>query len=82
VGHFLDLAAIKPGEAVLDLGSGSGTDPFLAALAGGANGRVIGVDMTEEQLAKSRRLVVEAGFGKIAFRHIERPAVEPEDFDS
>src|ERR687897_1869022 len=48
VGYFLDLAAITPGEAVLDLGSGSGTDSFLAALACGSNGRVIGVDMTEE----------------------------------
>jgi arsenite methyltransferase len=83
VGYFLDLAAIEPGEAVLDLGSGSGTDSFLAALAGGANGRVIGVDMTEEQLAKSRRLAVEAGFGNVDFRvgYIERPPVEPEGFD-
>jgi protein-L-isoaspartate O-methyltransferase len=42
VGYFLDVAAIEPGEAVLDLGSGSGTDSFLAALAVGSNGRVIG----------------------------------------
>jgi arsenite methyltransferase len=83
VGYFLDLAAIEPGEAVLDLGSGSGTDSFLAALAGGSNGRVIGVDMTEQQLAKSRRLAVEAGFGNVDFRagYIERPPVEPEGFD-
>jgi arsenite methyltransferase len=83
VGYFLDLAAIEPGEAVLDLGSGSGTDSFLAALAGGSNGRVIGVDMTDEQLAKSRRLAVEAGFGNVDFRvgYIERPPVEPEGFD-
>jgi arsenite methyltransferase len=46
---------------VLDLGSGSGTDSFLAALAGASNGRVVGIDMTEEQLAKSRRWAVEAG---------------------
>ena len=79
VGYFLDVAAIEPGEAVLDLGSGSGTDSFLAALAVGSNGRVIGVDMTEEQLAKSRRLAVEAGFGNVDFRvgYIERPPVEP-----
>jgi arsenite methyltransferase len=83
VGYFLDLAAIKPGEAVLDLGSGSGTDSFLAALAGGATGRVVGVDMTDEQLAKSRRLAVEAGFGNVDFRvgYIERPPVEPQGFD-
>jgi arsenite methyltransferase len=83
VGYFLDLAAIKPGEAVLDLGSGSGTDSFLAALAGGATGRVVGVDMTDEQLAKSGRLAVEAGFGNVDFRvgYIERPPVEPQGFD-
>src|ERR671914_1685008 len=52
VGYFLDLAAIEAGEAVLDLGSGSGTDSFLAALAGGSSGEVIGIDMTEQQLAK------------------------------
>jgi arsenite methyltransferase len=83
VGYFLDLAAIQPGEAVLDLGSGSGTDSFLAALVGASNGRVIGVDMTEQQLAKSRRLAVEGGFGNVDFRvgYIERPPVEPESFD-
>jgi SAM-dependent methyltransferase len=83
VGYFLDLAAIEPGEVVLDLGSGSGTDSFLAGLAGGSNGRVIGVDMTEEQLAKSRRLAVDGGFGNVDFRagYIETPPVEPEGFD-
>ena len=54
VGYFLDLAAITPGETVLDLGSGSGTDSLLAALATGNDGHVIGVDMTSAQLAKSR----------------------------
>jgi arsenite methyltransferase len=83
VGYFLDLAAIAPGEVVLDLGSGSGTDSFLAALAGGSSGRVIGVDMTDEQLDKSRRLAVEGGFGNVDFRvgYIERPPVEPKGFD-
>ena len=51
------------GEAVLDLGSGSGTDSFFAALLVGAGGRVVGVDFTAEQLAKARRLAAEAGFG-------------------
>ena len=54
VGYFLDLAAIGAGETVLDLGSGSGTDSFLAARAAGGDGRVIGVDMTDAQLAKAR----------------------------
>src|SRR5205814_2278720 len=56
VGYFLDLAAIAPGEKVLDLGSGSGMDSFLAALATGPDGRVVGVDMTEQQLGKARGL--------------------------
>ena len=64
VGYFLDLAAIEPGETVLDLGSGSGTDSFLAALAAGADGRVIGVDMTDAQLAKARRLAARHGFAQ------------------
>src|SRR5918999_1916670 len=47
VGHHLDLAALQPGEAVLDLGSGSGTDAFCAAVLVGDAGRVVGVDMTD-----------------------------------
>jgi arsenite methyltransferase len=83
VGHFLDLAAIAPGEAVLDLGSGSGMDSFLAALAAGPHGRVVGVDMTDEQLAKARRLAAEAGVDNVEFLHgyIEEPPVDAEAFD-
>src|ERR687892_1304464 len=83
VGYFLDLAAIEAGEAVLDLGSGSGTDSFLAAVAAGLDGRVVGIDMTEQQLAKARRLAVEGGFGNVDFRvgYIERPPVEPGAYD-
>ena len=49
-------ANIQPGEIVLDLGSGSGLDCFLAAKAVGRRGRAIGVDMTPEMLAKSREI--------------------------
>src|SRR5262245_42210247 len=48
------IASLKAGETVLDLGSGAGVDCFLAARSVGANGRVIGVDMTPEMLTKAR----------------------------
>jgi arsenite methyltransferase len=83
VGYFQDLAAIEVGEAVLDLGSGSGTDTFVAALRTGAEGRVVGVDMTDEQLAKARRLADEAGFTQASFQagYIEEPPVGAAGFD-
>jgi arsenite methyltransferase len=83
VGHFLQLAGLEPGERVLDLGSGSGMDSFLAAAAVAPQGRVVGVDMTDEQLAKSRRLATEAGFDNVEFRegYIEDPPVDPGAFD-
>ncbi len=56
-GNPAALAALKPGEIVLDLGSGGGFDVFVAGRKVGAEGRVIGVDMTAEMLAKARRNV-------------------------
>lgn len=67
VGCHLDLAALAPGEAVLDLGSGSGTDVFCAAVEVGRSGRVVGVDFTHEQLAKAARLRDRDGFEQISF---------------
>jgi SAM-dependent methyltransferase len=83
VGHFLDLATIEPGDAVLDLGSGSGMDSFLSALAAGPDGRVVGIDMTDEQLAKARRLAAEATIDNVEFvqGYIENPPVDEEAFD-
>src|SRR4029077_14929495 len=49
------IAALKPGEVVLDLGSGGGFDCFLIGPKVGASGRAIGVDMTPDMLAKARR---------------------------
>jgi arsenite methyltransferase len=68
VGYYFDLAQLKLGDRVVDLGSGSGMDSFIAALHVGAAGRVSGVDMTDEQLAKAERLRRAAGVGTIAYR--------------
>jgi arsenite methyltransferase len=83
VGYFLDLAAIEPDDTVLDLGSGSGMDSFLAGLATGPSGRVIGVDMTDKQLAKAERLAREEDVAGVEFRqgYIERPPVEDATVD-
>src|SRR5512145_3110844 len=63
VGYYFDLADLRAGETVVDLGSGSGTDSFIAAHKVGKTGTVIGIDMTDEQLAKAERLRGAAGFG-------------------
>lgn len=65
VGHHLDLAALREGEVVVDLGSGSGTDLFCAAVLVGPAGRAIGIDMTAAQLAKAGRLRDAAGLGHV-----------------
>lgn len=62
------IASLQPGERVLDLGSGGGFDSFLAARAVGETGLVIGVDMTPEMIAKSRRNAEKAGFENLDFR--------------
>jgi arsenite methyltransferase len=67
VGYHLDLAGLAAGEAVLDLGSGSGTDVFCAATQVGPEGRVAGVDFTHEQLAKAARLRDASGFMQVDF---------------
>jgi arsenite methyltransferase len=56
VGYHLDLASLADGEAVLDLGSGSGTDVFCCAVQVGRAGLAAGVDFTREQVAKAQRL--------------------------
>jgi ubiquinone/menaquinone biosynthesis C-methylase UbiE len=80
VGFFFDLADLHHGEAVLDLGSGSGMDACYAALLVGPAGRVMGVDFTTEQLDKARRLATETGLGQVEFREgrIEDPPVDDE----
>lgn len=68
VGYYFDLADLQKGETVLDLGSGSGMDTFLAALRVGEAGRVIGVDMTDAQLEKAEVLRSRSGAHNVHFR--------------
>jgi len=67
VGHYFHLADVKAGETVVDLGSGSGMDTFIAALKVGPRGKVIGVDMTDEQRAKAERLRDRDGFQNVTY---------------
>ena len=62
------IAAMKPGETVVDLGSGAGFDCLLAAKQVGAEGRVIGVDMTHEMLKKARENAAKVGAANVEFR--------------
>lgn len=67
-GNPQTLAALKPGETVLDLGSGGGIDCFFAARAVGEKGRVIGVDMTPEMISKARGNLLKIGLRNVEFR--------------
>lgn len=84
VGWFFDLADLREGEAVLDLGSGSGMDAFFAALRVGPTGRVVGIDMTDAQLEKADRLRAEHDFDQVSFRagRIEQLPVDDASVDA
>lgn len=83
VGYFFDLADVRQGERILDLGSGSGTDSFAAAALVGPAGRVSGVDLTPEQLHKAERLRAAAGLAHVDFveGNIEALPFEDGTFD-
>ncbi len=83
VGYHFDLADIQAGEKVVDLGSGSGMDSFVAALKAGKSGEVAGVDMTEAQKAKAERLRVSRGLSNVSFHkgYLEAIPLGNESFD-
>jgi arsenite methyltransferase len=68
VANPFSLRAVRPGERVVDVGSGAGFDSFVAAAQVGADGEVVGVDMTPEMLAKSRATAAQLDLGNVSFR--------------
>ncbi len=78
-GDPITAAGLQPGQTVLDLGSGGGIDAFRAARQVGPAGRVIGVDMTPEMLAKAGRNKITVGLDNVEFRHGYIEALPVED---
>jgi SAM-dependent methyltransferase len=78
-----DMGRLAPGERVLDLGSGAGTDSLIAAQMVGAEGRVTGIDMTPQMLAKARAASAEMGLANVDFveGEAERLPFPHESFD-
>jgi len=82
-GNPTAFAELKPGNVVLDLGSGGGFDCFLAAQKVGSSGKVIGVDMTPEMVKKAQANAQKYGYLNVEFRHgdIEDLPVEDSSVD-
>lgn len=83
VGYFFDFAGIKEGEKVLDLGSGSGMDSFIASSKAGNSGEVRGIDMTEEQVNKAVQLASAGNYKNTLFQkgYLENLPFRDESFD-
>jgi len=79
VGNPLALGVPGPGETVVDIGAGSGTDSVLAAQAVGPAGRVIAVDMTPAMLERGRENVLLTGLSQIEYRQGDAEALPLED---
>ncbi|MBE0610791.1 MAG: arsenite methyltransferase, partial [Dehalococcoidia bacterium] len=82
-GNPTAIAALKPGQVVLDLGSGGGIDCFLAAKMVGETGKVYGVDMTPEMIALARKNAAKVGATNVEFRlgEIERLPIDESSVD-
>ncbi|WP_345778653.1 methyltransferase domain-containing protein [Halobaculum magnesiiphilum] len=84
VGYYFDVAELESGADVLDLGSGSGMDAFVAGLHVTETGAVTGIDMTTEQVEKANDLATDNGFHNVTFRegYIEELPFEDASFDA
>jgi arsenite methyltransferase len=82
-GNPTAFSNIKEGDTVLDLGSGAGFDCFLASKKVGRTGKVIGLDMTDEMIAKARILAKEHGYSNVEFRlgDIEKMPIDDNSVD-
>jgi len=82
-GNPLAFSEVKEGQVVLDLGSGAGIDLIMAAKKVGSKGRVIGIDMTDEMIAKARKNIADSGLQNIEVRKgmIEKMPVESASID-
>jgi arsenite methyltransferase len=78
-GNPTAMASIEAGETILDLGSGAGFDCFLASNRVGSSGKVIGVDMTEEMVARARDNASKGGYRNVEFRQGEIEELPVED---
>ena len=78
-GNPVALAGMRPGETVLDLGSGAGLDCFLAAQQVGPEGTVIGVDFTQDMIDKAMENAGKLGLGNVTFKHGDIEALPLED---
>lgn len=78
-----DFAKIKPGDHILDLGSGAGNDCFVARVLVGDTGKVTGIDMTEPMIVKARENCAKLGFANVEFVHgdIEEMSFSDRIFD-
>lgn len=83
VGYHFDFANLEEGNTVLDLGSGSGTDLFIASLKLGKTGKAIGLDMTNAQLEKAKKLMQKNSLSNIELKkgYIEELPFEDNYFD-
>jgi arsenite methyltransferase len=78
-GNPFSLGALKPGENVVDVGSGAGFDSLIAAQLVAPGGQVLGVDMTPAMLEKARRALEESGSGNVEFRQGYAESLPVED---